>query len=295
MKAAFHKKLKGSAMLWCVIIMAILALVVMVSVSVAASYDRSVAKSVCVNQLEYDAESALRVACSRICTDTVYSDGDEPNIPLLRSGVSEVFFPNNSEMSIVSLKWDEDENIITATASVTDYGERSVSAVLNKKERFIINSIRFPDTDEEGNEIVYNSTSDFLPDHYFYNLDSSFQMEQLEEGGVYYLKGVLDSVIELSFGTSGSSHAVTDIYIWLEHSQKLTIKNIPQNVRLFIFPSSDDTNNEAEVTIIDPQSVKGFINCGTLNTDTEILSETPDETIVSVTKGYSYEFVRYKN
>lgn len=291
----FHKKLKGSAMLWCVIIMSILALVVMVSVSVAAAYDRSVARSVCLNQLEYDAESALRVACGRICNGKVYSEDNKPELPILKNGESEVLFDNDTAMGAVSLKWDKDENILTATASVPDYGECSVSAVLEKKEMLEINSISFPEIDDERNQIIYESTTLFTPDHYYYTLDNDLQIDQLEEGGVYYLKGELDTEIDLSFGAAENSHVITDIYILLTHSQKLTIKNIPPNVRLFIFPASDDTDNEAEVTIIDAHPVKGSINCGKLISETDILPETPDENIVSFTKGYSYEFVRYKD
>lgn len=291
----FHKKLKGSAMLWCVIIMSILALVVMVSVSVAAAYDRSVARSVCLNQLEYDAESALKVACSRICNGKVYSDENKPEFPILKNGESEVFFDNGTAMGTVLLNWDKDENILTATAYVTDYGECSVSAVLEKKEKLEINSISFPEIDDERNQIIYESTTLFTPDHYYYTLDNDLHMEQLEEGGVYYFKGELDTDIDLSFGAAGNSPVITDIYILLTHSQKLTINNIPPNVRLFVFPASGDTDNEAEVTIVDTNPVKGFISCGTLNTQTDILPETPDENIVSFTKGYFYEFVRYKD
>lgn len=291
----FHKKLKGSAMLWCVIIMSILALVVLVSVSVAAAYDRSVARSVCLNQLEYDAESALRVACSRICNGKVYSEDNNPELPILKNGESEVFFDNDTAMGTVLLKWDKDENILTATASVPDYGERSASAVIEKKERLEIDSYNFPEIDVEGNMILYYPASMFISYYYYYILDDDLDMDPLEEGKVYFLKGEQDSEIDLSFKAAENSREITDIYILLSHSQKLTIKNIPPNVRLFIFPASGDTDNEAEVTIIDAHPVKGSISCGTLNSKTDILPETPDENIVSFTKGYSYEFVRYKD
>lgn len=293
MRAVLNKKIKGSAMLWCVILMSILALVVMVSVSVAAAYDSSVVKNVCLNQLEYDAESALEYACSSICTGEIYQEGTKPDVPLFREGGAEIVFDGNASMGTVSLQWNEAENIITAVASVPDYGERSVSAVIQKTDRVTINNVSLPDTDEEGEPVEYLPSTVFEPNYYYYWLDGDTSISQLDYNGRYFFKGTEYSDSRISFDPVGNNYVSADIYINLSHSEKLEICNVPPNVRIFVFPSPGDPDNEAEVTLSGSEKVKGFITCGTLKNGAEIELEMPDESIVAVTKGYSYEFVRY--
>lgn len=299
MRAVFHKKLKGSAMLWCVILMSILALIVMVSVSVAAAYDSSVAKSVCLNQLEYDAEAALKIACSRICTDDVYSEGHSPFSQEYINGEAKVNFDGHPAMSEVSLEWNESEKTLTAVASVPDYGERSVSAVIKKTDKIVVNSVTFPiagKKDEEGRTIEYfSSKTEFYPDYSYYTLSEDTEISMLEDFRVYYFIGTEGSDIKLSFDPAGTKFNYAYLYINLAHSQKLRIENVPPNVKLFVFTSPDDTDSDTEITISGAETVKGFINCERLTSEAEITLEMPDEKIVYVTKGYSYEFVRYKD